>query len=297
MLVVLDPKSVKKSALAFGMCVPLFFFGIRVANTGPSAPASTQMIERAGHKLAFHVTPGHSPILVLDAGGGLDSTYWNTLVPELAKRTGCKIITYDRAGFGSSDEVPGAWDVQSATDDLANGLEKLGATHNVILVSHSLAGEIATYLARQHPQWISGAVLVDANVPEVFTDNFIDRMAAIYAPIIAATKSAPPSQAGRQLLALSQSFRATSHAFHRVTWPAAVPAIVIVAEQTPFDAAADKQWWKDAHQQFVNGANNRKLVVADRSSHDVAHDRPDVIIQAVAELVAGANSAQLGLKY
>jgi pimeloyl-ACP methyl ester carboxylesterase len=252
--------------------------------------APTQMIARAGHKIAFHIQQGSLPILVLDAGGGMDSTYWNDLAPQLAKRTGCKIITYDRAGFGHSDEVPGPWSVQSATDDLVTGLEKLGATHGVILVSHSLAGEIATYLVRQHPQWISGAVLVDANVPEVFSDTFIDRMTAIYAPIIAATKAAPPSQAGRQLLALSQSFSETSRAFHRVTWPAAVPAIVIVSEQTPFDTAADARWWTEAHQQFVNGANNRKLVMAERSSHDVAHDRPDVIIEAVAELVAAYKS-------
>jgi pimeloyl-ACP methyl ester carboxylesterase len=254
------------------------------------AVMATQMIPRAGHKIAFHIRRGSLPVIVLDAGGGLDSTYWNALVPELAKRTGCKIITYDRAGFGRSDDVPGPWSVQSATDDLANGLEKLGATQNVILVSHSLGGEIATYLARRHPQWILGVVLVDANVPEVFTDNFIDRMTAIYAPIIAAIKAAPPSQAGRQLLALSESFRETSRAFHRVTWPAAVPAIVIVSEQTPFEAAADAQWWREAHQEFANGANNRTLVVADRSSHDVAHDRPEVILQAVAKLVAGYES-------
>jgi pimeloyl-ACP methyl ester carboxylesterase len=268
----------------------LAFSTLAQADDRQPAMAATQMIGRAGHKIAFHIQQGSSPTIVLDAGGGLDSTYWNTLVPELAKRTGCRIITYDRAGFGRSDEVPGPWSVQSATDDLANGLEKLGATHNVILVSHSLAGEIATYLVRQHPQWISGVVLVDANVPEVFTDDFIDRMTAIYAPIIAAIKAAPETPAGRQLLALSQSFRETSREFHRATWPAAVPAIVIVAEQTPFEAAADKQWWKDAHQQFVDGANNRKLVPADRSSHDVAHDRPDVIVRAVAELVADSKS-------
>ena len=291
MFVISDPRPVKKSTLAVGLCVSLFFFGLRFADAGPSA-SSTHMIERGGHKIAFHVTPGKLPIIVLDAGGGLDSTYWNTLVPELAKRTGCKIITYDRAGFGGSDEVPGPWSVQSATDDLANGLEKLGATHHVILVSHSIAGEIATYLVRQHPQWISGVVLVDANVPDVFTDSFIDRMTAIYAPIIAATKAAPPSQEGRQLLAVSLSFRETSQAFHRASWPAAVPAVVIVSEQTPFEAPADKQWWKDAHQQFASGANNRKFVMAERSSHDVAHDRPDVIIHAVAELVAGAKSPQ-----
>jgi pimeloyl-ACP methyl ester carboxylesterase len=297
MLLAVHPRSINKSALAVGICVFLLSFALRVADAETSPSASTHMIERAGHKIAFQVTPGHSPIIVLDAGGGLDSTYWNTLLPELAKRTGCKIITYDRAGFGRSDEVPGPWSVQSATDDLANGLERLGATRNVILVSHSLAGEIATYLARRHPQWILGVVLVHANVPEVFTDSFIERSIALYAPIIAATKAAPPSQSGRQLLALSQSFRETSEAFHRVTWPAAVPAIVIVSEQTPLDAAEDAQWWRDAHQQFANGSNNRKLVVADRSSHDVAHDRPDVIVQAVAQLLAGYKPAQPVQKY
>jgi pimeloyl-ACP methyl ester carboxylesterase len=256
-------------------------------NPRPAA-AVTKMIPRAGHKTAFHVREGSTPVIVLDAGGGADSSYWDTLVPELAKLTGSRIITYDRAGAGRSDDVPGPWSLQGATDDLANGLQKLGATRNVILVSHSLAGEIATYITRQHPQWFAGVVLVDANVPEVYTDAFIDRATAIYAPIIAATKATPPSQQGRQLLALSESFRETSQAFHKATWPAAVPAIVIVAEHPPFEAEADAQWWKDAHRQFAQGANNRKLVMADRSSHDVAHDRPDLIIQAVEEMVAGA---------
>jgi len=263
-----------------------------LAHTEPQQPPAgvTQMIPRDGHIIAFHIQQGLPPVIVLDAGGGLDSSYWSALVPELAKQTGCKIITYDRAGFGRSDEVPGPWSVMSATADLGTGLQKLGATHNVILVSHSLAGEIATYLVRLHPQWISGVVLVDANVPEFFTDKAIDRATAAYAPIIAATKAAPPSQAGRQLLAVSQSFRETSQAFHRVAWPASIPAIVIVSEQTPFEDAEDAQWWREAHQQFVNGASNRKLVVAERSSHDVAHDRPDVIIQAIEELVASSKS-------
>src|SRR5271170_4318106 len=116
------------------------------ADPEQAAAGVTQMIPRDGHNIAFHILQGSPPVIVLDGGGGLDSSYWNALVPELAKRTGCKIITYDRAGFGGSHEVPGPWSVLSATDDQANGLQKLGATHNVILVSHSIAGEIATYL-------------------------------------------------------------------------------------------------------------------------------------------------------
>jgi pimeloyl-ACP methyl ester carboxylesterase len=254
----------------------------------PTPTVATQLIDVDGHKIAFHVTPGHDPIIVLDPGGGLDATYWDTIVPELAKRTGSEIITYDRSGFGTSDDVSGAWNVHSATRDLAVGLEKLHATHRVILVSHSIAGEIATYLVGQHPKWFAGAVLVDANVPDYFTDTAIARGQAIYAPMLAAIKAAPPSKEGRQLLAVADSFVETSRAFHRATWPTSVPVIVIVSEKTPFDDPADAQWWKDAHAQFAKRAPNRRLVDAAGSSHDVAHDRPDVILSAISDIAAGS---------
>jgi pimeloyl-ACP methyl ester carboxylesterase len=255
----------------------------------PARPAATQLIDVDGHKIAFHVTPGHDPTIVLDAGGGLDSSYWDTFVPELARRTGSKVITYDRAGFGKSDDVSGDWNVHSATRDLEVGLEKLHATHRVILVSHSLAGEIATFLVGQHPDWFIGAVLVDANVPDYFTDEAVASGQALYAPILAQIRAAPPTKSGRQLLALSGSFVATSREFHAKTWPDAVPAIVIVSEKTPFEGAADAQWWRDSHAQFAKRAPNRQLVEAVGSSHDVAHDRPEVILKAISTIAAGAS--------
>lgn len=255
----------------------------------PAQPPVTTLIDVEGHKIAFHVTPGHGPTIVLDAGGGLDSSYWNTFVPELVRRTGSQVITYDRAGLGTSDDVSGPWNVHSATRDLEVGLEKLHATQRLILVSHSLAGEIATYLTGQHPKWFVGAVLVDANVPDYFTDAAITRGQAIYAPILAQIKASPPTKAGRQLLQLSESFVETSRAFHAATWPASVPVIVIVSEKTPFDEPADAQWWRDAHAQFAKRAPNRRLVTATSSSHDVVHDRPDAILNAISDLAAGTS--------
>jgi pimeloyl-ACP methyl ester carboxylesterase len=285
MLGVSDPRSVKNSALAVGMCVSLSFFGLRVADAGPAASASTQMIERAGHKIAFHVTPGDSPIIVLDAGGGLDSSYWASLVANLSAKTGSEIISYDRPGFGASDEVKGPWSLRSATDDLAFGLQKLGATHGVILVAHSLAGEIAICLAHQHPKWILGAILVDANVPEFFTDQQIARQEAIFAPVIAKMKDAPSTQETRQLLAVAESFSETARSFHRMSWPDTIPADVIVSEKTPFDDPVDADAWRAAHAKFAARANGRKLIIADKSSHDVAHDRPDVIETAISDMI------------
>ena len=86
-------------------------------------------------------------------------------MPEIARQTGAQIITYDRVGVGQSAEVPGPWSLTAAIDDLDAGLRALGATKGVVLVSHSLAGEIATGITTRHPDWFAGGVMVDANVP------------------------------------------------------------------------------------------------------------------------------------
>ena len=251
-----------------------------------TTPPAEQVVVSNGHRIAYHLFPGRQPAIVLDAGGGAGSSYWDSLVPQLAKATGCEIITYDRSGFGGSDEVPGSWNVMTARDDLAAVLKAANASHDVVLVSHSLAGEIALYAAEMNPGAFAGVVLVDANVPEFYTQAMIKETMGAYAPVIESLKTAPTSRANRQLLALGQSFEEVSRAFHEAKWPMSVPAFVIVSERTPFESPAMAEAWRSAHARFSEGAPNRTLITAARSSHDVAHDRPDVIIDAVADLVA-----------
>ncbi|HET8611798.1 MAG TPA: alpha/beta fold hydrolase, partial [Sphingomonas sp.] len=257
----------------------------------PTGDAGTRAIERDGRKIVFHIIAGKLPAIVLDAGGGEDSTEWSTLAPQLARQTGAEIITYDRAGMGGSDEAPGPWSLDSATEDLAAGLQALGATHGAILVSHSLAGEIATSIAGMHPEWFGGAVLVDANVPPFFTDEMIARQEALHTSGIAALRKAPSTPETRQLLALAESFVSVSRAYHRLIWPKTVPVTVIVSEKTPFPDKADAQAWRDAQAAFAHAAPNRSLIIAKGSSHEVAQDRPDVILKAAAAMWRSAETA------
>lgn len=255
------------------------------AAAAPPPGSVTRMIQSDGHRIAFHVTPGRLPVIVLDAGGGLDSSYWNGIVPELSRRTGSEIITYDRAGMGASDDVKGAWSLPGAARDLAAGLEQLGATHDVIMVADSMAGEVATALAQRHPEWLSGAVFVDASVPQFYTPEEVQRVAAETRPMIAALRSAPSTQANRQLLAYADSFAETSRAFHDMSWPATVPVTVIASGTTPFDSPRDASLWRQAHSRFVQHAPNRRLVTADGSSHDVVHDKPAIVMTAIGEMI------------
>lgn len=264
-----------------------------------AAPASvaTRIVERDGRKIAFHVIAGNLPAIVLDAGGGEDSSYWSALAPEIARQTGAEVITYDRAGAGQSDEAPGPWSLTGAVSDLEAGLRALGATRGTILVSHSLAGEIATSITARHPEWFSGAVLVDASVPDFYTDEMIARQAKAHEPLLATLRQAPPTPATRQLLAMAQSFESVSRAYHQIEWPAAVPAAVIVSETTPLPDKSDAQAWRDAQAQFARKAPNRTLTVAAKSSHDVAHDRPDIVLAAVVGMRRQARSAAAPAAY
>ncbi|MFJ6216165.1 alpha/beta fold hydrolase [Streptomyces sp. NPDC092296] len=250
------------------------------------AASTLHMITNQGHRLAFQVTPGHQPAIVLDAGGGLDSSYWKDIVPVLAKNTGSEIITYDREGMGASDAVPGPWKVQNAVSDLEAGLTALGATHHVILVAHSEAGEIATYLTRQHPGQFAGAVLVDATLPQFSTDTEIARVAAAGQAQVDAVKGHPATKADRQLLAVAADYVADQRAYHRIAWPASVPATVIVSEETPFPTSpSDAEAWRTAQGEFAEAAPNRRLVTAAHSSHDIPVDRPDIVEAQIEAMV------------
>ncbi|WP_042433351.1 alpha/beta fold hydrolase [Streptacidiphilus anmyonensis] len=265
------------------------------AAASSSASAGSQSVTHLltvdGHRLAFYVTPGSRrlPVIVLDAGGGLDASYWKKVAPVLARQTGAEVITYDRSGEGRSPYVPGPWRAPNAAADLAGGLAQLGVTKHVVLVSHSLAGEIATYFVRAHPQAVAGAVLVDASLPQFYTAAETERIVAANQQQIDALKGRPLTPATRQLLDEADGYGPVHLAYHQLAWPDSVPATAIVSATTPFPAGVDAQLWRQAQREFADAAPNRHLVVADHSSHDIPLDRPDVVVNAVEAMVKQAH--------
>jgi pimeloyl-ACP methyl ester carboxylesterase len=250
-------------------------------------PARTSMhtVWNKGHRLAFYVTSGHQPAIVLDAGGGEDHTQWSQIVPVLARQTGDEIITYDRSGFGRSPAVSGPWTAQNAVSDLHAGLTQIGVTSEAILVSHSLAGEIAFRLVRKYPGLVAGAVLVDASLPEFYTSSEVARIVAANKPIIAKLKSLPLTASSRQLIALAYNYGPVHTAYHKLTWPTSIPVNVITSSKTPYTTSIDARAWREAAIKFASGAANRRLVVAD-SGHEIPHDRPGLVINQIEDMAA-----------
>jgi pimeloyl-ACP methyl ester carboxylesterase len=272
---------------ASALVVTLAVVGVAACGDASAPAAGLHMISNDGHRLAFYVTPGRAPAIVLDSGGGEDHTQWKDIVPQLSKATGSQIITYDRAGLGDSDEVKGPWDGRAAAADLQAGLRELGVTRDVVLAGHSQAGEVAHYFVLANPGVVSGAVLVDANLPPFFTETENRRLVALGAPQIEQLKKTPSTRANRQLIATADHFGPTHDAFHKVSWPDSVPAVYLVSERTPFDGSPqDVQRWRAAATAFVEAGPDRTLVTAEGSSHEIPTDRPALVLEQIERTAA-----------
>jgi pimeloyl-ACP methyl ester carboxylesterase len=271
--------------------------GLTLLVTGPAARAQPDVRSATGavleyahigkRRLAFYVVPGRAPAVLFEAGGGLDSSSWSTVVGPIHRATGAQLILYDRAGEGASDEDPRPYSLKNSVDDLKAGLDQIGAPKRFVFVGHSFAGEIGTAFITQNPGRFAGAVLVDANIPSFFTSDVIGEMAATFprAPD-RRTKSA------RTVAAMMQVFPQMQAAFHAMAWPKDTPVIVILSDHAPLASARQTRRWIDANTAFVAEAPNRRLVHARGSSHSVMLDRPDVVVQAVADAVRIARGGQ-----
>jgi pimeloyl-ACP methyl ester carboxylesterase len=103
--------------------------------------------------------------VILIHGWPLSSDSWDPVAEALAS-AGHRVIAYDRRGFGRSEQTWEGYDYEGLTDDLADVMEKTGATENVTLVGFSMGGgEVARYMSRYQGQGVVRAALIASVVP------------------------------------------------------------------------------------------------------------------------------------
>jgi pimeloyl-ACP methyl ester carboxylesterase len=83
---------------------------------------------------------------------------YDRLVPELARR---RVVTFDFLGWGRSDKPVGyAYSASNQTGDLDAVIEELQLA-SVVLVAHDASGPPAIDWALEHPERVSGLVLLN----------------------------------------------------------------------------------------------------------------------------------------
>lgn len=108
---------------------------------------------------------GEGRPVVLLHGWSLNADLWDYQAWTLAN-AGYRAISYDRRGFGRSDQPWRGYDYDTFADDLADVLSALGAGADATLVGFSMgSGEVARYMSRHAGRGIAQAVLVGPVVP------------------------------------------------------------------------------------------------------------------------------------
>jgi pimeloyl-ACP methyl ester carboxylesterase len=107
-----------------------------------------------------YVEQGTGPTVVLLHGLGASIYTWRDVIGPVAA-AGFHVVAFDNRGFGSSDKPKSGY---SAGAYAALTVDLLDSLHlsDVVLVGHSMGGEIAALATLRAPQKVRGLVLIDA---------------------------------------------------------------------------------------------------------------------------------------
>ncbi len=256
---------------------------------------ATEVLVRVGdHRLNFRVIEGGRPTVLLEAGGGFDSRQWNALAPRVAETTGATVVSYDRAGFGSSDLPDTPLDMREEVEWLWRGLGELNLDRDLVLVGHSFGGWMIRLFASEHPEAVHGLVFVDA-----FTNEFVDLLGVEYLddhPMIgrlpfdtSGTGNFTPMQralirmVGGGLGPKMETMRGTSI-------PPGVPVVVIASGRGFLLPEEDNEAWRLAQERMAASIEGATLIVAEESGHMIPAQQPDLILEAVTAVIRRSSS-------
>ncbi len=120
--------------------------------------------ENSGSIDLYYEDHGSGQPVILIHGWPLSSASWEKQVPVLVK-SGYRVLTYDRRGFGYSSKPTSGYDYDTLTNDLHALMEKLDI-RDAALVGFSMGGgEVARYLGTHGSDRVKRAVFMAAVTP------------------------------------------------------------------------------------------------------------------------------------
>lgn len=227
-----------------------------------------------------------SPTVVFEAGFEGTSSSFAELLPEIATFT--RVVSYDRAGLGQSDppiSIPRT--CQDLVDDLHSLLVNAHIEPPYVLVGQSWSGYIVRLFASQYPEEVVGMVLIDCShedkynhFEKVLSAELIDRMWAAEKDPLLNNEKIDRMTSYAQVRAASQTFdfplivltRGLHESDPNSVWPAALYQIEV-----------------DLQGEFLKFSSKSKQIVAERSGHVIQIYQPELVIEAIREIVETAH--------
>jgi pimeloyl-ACP methyl ester carboxylesterase len=243
------------------------------------------LLDIGGCNLYFSVIKGSETLLVLEVGGGTDSTFWGSFPMELARATGGTVVTYDRAGFGKSDLPDTPYNMIEEVDWFMAGMRQLGLAEGMILSGHSYGGWLIRLSASRYPEAVRGLVFIDpfsAEFVDLLGVEYIDTHPFFTFPEFDTGELTKNQRGGMRMLAAGVGPKAE---ILRGTTLPNVPARIITAGRPWWQTPEEDRAWRKAHEQMTVSIPGAELIVAEESDHLIPEKQPGVIIAALKEVI------------
>lgn len=120
-----------------------------------------KLVDIGGYSLHINCMGEGDQTVVLEAGHAGNSLEWALVQSEASKFT--RICSYDRAGYGWSEESPYPRTSEQVVLELHALLTKAEIPKPYILVGHSLGGINVRLYAHRYPDEVSGMILVESS--------------------------------------------------------------------------------------------------------------------------------------
>jgi len=290
--------------ITLGLC--FYFAQAHAQDPGGSFKPLGRLVSVGEHNLHIHCTGKGAPTVLLEAGIGGNHLDWVLVQPIIARRT--RVCSYDRAGYGWSERGPKPRLASSISAELYRLLNNAGLEGPFVLVGHSFGGLLSIYFAAKHADHVAGLVLVDSMHPDqyaVFAEEGIEvanepSRAVIYAGRDVLTYGIPEYYKDiAYKLAVADKTR--SFMFNelrniektmsevRPVRLRELPVRLIVHGRREWD-----QIYKDGRMENVwlrlqadlqKNHRGAPLLVATNAGHQIPLDAPDLIAQAVIDIV------------
>ena len=277
-------------------------------------PPPGEMIDVDGRLMHINCIGEGSPTLILELGVGSASFSWYDIHKRLSGIT--RTCAYDRAGLGYSEST----DQPKRATDVASRLHKLlrnaGIDDELVLVGWSAGGVYVREFYRCYPKRVVGMLLVNSsheqqarrlplgsgggadpalNIAKHLAPYGLVRLSGLLDQRVASSRASDEAKAylrvtyhlSHSLDTVSQESDAFNFDINADQPPSTLgdlPLIVLAAGETGQEAHTQLQ------RELAALSTNGKLIVAGDSDHNMHVDQPQLIIDAVKELVLRAPS-------
>ena len=121
-------------------------------------PPAGQFLEVNGVRLHYVERGSGTPLVLLHGNGSMIQDFESSGLIDLAAKN-CRVIVFDRPGFGHSDRPRNVvWTPAAQAELINSALHRLGVSHAIVL-GHSWGASVAVALALKYPKLVQGLVL------------------------------------------------------------------------------------------------------------------------------------------